>query len=176
MKRFLPVPAGRVAAARVRRRGQALAELALLLPVLLVMTVGVVDLARAFTGYVALTNGIREGVIYAISMNSDGTTLNADHWCSSAASPAIACPAGAGSHKYADPDNIGARIAAETEGIDRSLIALRAPTCNPSPCNSSSTTVTIAASFDMPVLTPVLSSILGSSVRISASGVGRLIK
>lgn len=162
--------------ARPRTFGQALAEFALLLPVLLVMTIAVVDMARAFTGYIALTNGIREAAIYAISMSGDGVTLNANHWCSDAVSPPIACPAGASGHQYPDADNVAARIAAETKGLDQSLIQVHAPVCSPAPCSASSTTVTVSATYVMPVLTPVLGSIVGDNVRMTASAVGRLIK
>jgi Flp pilus assembly protein TadG len=42
-------------------RGQDLIELALVLPVLLIILVGVVDLGRAFQTYLVLTNAAREG-------------------------------------------------------------------------------------------------------------------
>ena len=48
-----------------RSRGQALAEFALILPVFLVLTLGVVDGARIFTANIALTNGVREAALYA---------------------------------------------------------------------------------------------------------------
>jgi len=42
-------------------RGQDLIELALVLPVLLLILVGVVDLGRAFQSYLVITNAAREG-------------------------------------------------------------------------------------------------------------------
>ncbi len=48
-----------------RSRGQALTEFALILPVFLLMTLGVVDFSRLFTSYITLINGVREGVLYA---------------------------------------------------------------------------------------------------------------
>lgn len=44
-----------------REQGQDLIELALVLPLLLVILTGVVDLGRAFNTYMVLTNAAREG-------------------------------------------------------------------------------------------------------------------
>jgi hypothetical protein len=42
-------------------RGQSLVELALVLPLLILLLSGMVDLGRAFYGYISITNGAREG-------------------------------------------------------------------------------------------------------------------
>ena len=49
---------------RRRESGQAAAELALLLPVLLFIVLGCLDLGRAFSAWVTLTNAVREGARY----------------------------------------------------------------------------------------------------------------
>lgn len=46
------------------QRGQSVAELALLLPVLLSILIGIVDLGRAFNAYITITNAAREGARY----------------------------------------------------------------------------------------------------------------
>lgn len=46
------------------QEGQSLVELALLLPVLLLIMAGVLDLGRAFHAYVTVTNAAREGARY----------------------------------------------------------------------------------------------------------------
>ena len=51
-------------------RGQALVELALVLPIFLLITVATVDAGRAFTNQVAISNASREGAIYASMGNS----------------------------------------------------------------------------------------------------------
>jgi Flp pilus assembly protein TadG len=56
----LPRPATR------RRRGQALVEFALVLPLLLLLLVGLFDLGRAVFAYNTLTNAAREGARIAI--------------------------------------------------------------------------------------------------------------
>lgn len=51
--------------ARLRSRGQSLTELALILPVLLVIVLVGIDFGRAYFGYVTLTNATRIGANYA---------------------------------------------------------------------------------------------------------------
>jgi len=46
-------------------RGQGLVELSLLLPILLVVAMGAVDLGRVYFAYVAVVNAAREGAFYA---------------------------------------------------------------------------------------------------------------
>jgi Flp pilus assembly protein TadG len=47
-----------------RARGQSLVELALALPVLILVLVGVFDLGRAFNAYIVISNAAREGAYY----------------------------------------------------------------------------------------------------------------
>ncbi len=55
---------------RPGRRGQALVELALILPVLLLLLAGAVDLGRAWYSQITITNAAREGALEA-GMNPD---------------------------------------------------------------------------------------------------------
>jgi len=55
----------RVTSARAHHPGQALVEFALILPVLLMLTLGVVDFSRIFFAQIALANAVREGALYA---------------------------------------------------------------------------------------------------------------
>jgi len=48
-----------------RDRGANLVEMALVLPLLLLLMMGVVDVGRAFYAYISLTNATREGARYA---------------------------------------------------------------------------------------------------------------
>jgi Flp pilus assembly protein TadG len=58
-----------------RHRGQDLVELALILPVFALLTMGVVDLGRIFYTYEALANAAREGARYcALNVNLGGGT------------------------------------------------------------------------------------------------------
>ncbi|MDI7274974.1 MAG: TadE/TadG family type IV pilus assembly protein [Anaerolineae bacterium] len=53
-----------------RRDGQAAAELALLLPLLLLIVLGCLDLGRAFSVWLTLANGAREGARFACTLSS----------------------------------------------------------------------------------------------------------
>jgi len=50
---------------RARRRGQALVELALIIPILLVLLLGALDLGRAFYSKITVTNAAKEGAMVA---------------------------------------------------------------------------------------------------------------
>ncbi len=49
------------------QRGQSLVEFALMLPLLLLIVVGALDLGQTYRGYVAITNAAREGARYGAS-------------------------------------------------------------------------------------------------------------
>ena len=48
-----------------REQGQSLAEFALVLPIVLLILAGVLDLGRAYFSYVAVTDAAAEGAAYA---------------------------------------------------------------------------------------------------------------
>ena len=54
-----------------RERGQSLVELAIALPMLLLLLLGTVDLGRAYADYVALKNAARDGAGYGILKPTD---------------------------------------------------------------------------------------------------------
>ncbi|NCQ29235.1 MAG: hypothetical protein GW802_17680 [Armatimonadetes bacterium] len=58
-----------------RSRGQAAAELAILLPLLALMMAGVVDIARGFHARINLTNAVREGARYGAGAPTDATGI-----------------------------------------------------------------------------------------------------
>jgi len=146
---------------REKSRGQTLVEFALILPVFLMLTLGVVDGARVFSAYIAITNAAREGALYA----SQGT--NYTKWCSTTS--LVACPANSSGYQAADPDNIAYRVQQETNGLTRSNITLSAPTCDTTPCSSSSTKVTVTVQYSMALFVPLVSTLMGSPVRMTAS-------
>jgi Flp pilus assembly protein TadG len=53
-------------------RSQSLVEFSLVLPVLLLLTLGIVDFSMGFKSYVELTNATREGARYAVVGNPAG--------------------------------------------------------------------------------------------------------
>jgi hypothetical protein len=54
-----------------RERGQALAEFALLAPLLVVLVFGIVDVARAYNAWVTVQGAAREGARYGVTGRSD---------------------------------------------------------------------------------------------------------
>src|SRR5262245_15953730 len=59
-----PRPTGLRARRRARSRGQALVELALVTPLLLLLFAAAADLGRAFYAYVAVENAAKEGALF----------------------------------------------------------------------------------------------------------------
>lgn len=53
------------------RRGQALVEMALVLPILIILFMGVIEFGRIFHSYLIITNASREGARVAIVGRSD---------------------------------------------------------------------------------------------------------
>lgn len=59
-----------------QREGQALVELALVLPVLLLILFGIVEFGRIFHAYLVITNAAREGAREGVISNSDSQIIN----------------------------------------------------------------------------------------------------
>ncbi len=62
---------------RRRSRGQSLVELALALPVLLLLLLGTIDLGRAFFDYIQMRNGAFEGARYGARLPGDTAGITA---------------------------------------------------------------------------------------------------
>ncbi len=58
-----------------RRRGQSLVELAIALPMLLLLMLGTLDLGRMFFDYIQLRNAVREGAAYGARAPDDTTGI-----------------------------------------------------------------------------------------------------
>jgi hypothetical protein len=149
-----PMPTPQPPAQPRRRRGQALAEFALVLPVFLLMTLGVVDMARMFTAYISLTNGVREAALFAAATSYDDLT------------------------------GIAYRVQAESNGMDGSKIALAPPACSATidtgasfgSCDTDSQAVKITATYELPVLTPILGAVLGGHIHLEATTVANILR
>ena len=63
--------------AHAQERGQSLVEFAIILPVLLLLVLGVVDLGMGFKTYITLTNASREGVRWITIHPTDQTGARA---------------------------------------------------------------------------------------------------
>jgi hypothetical protein len=147
-----------LASARVRRyrRGQSLVELAIVLPVLLLLTVGAIDLGRAYFGAVNLENAVKEGVFYGARHPECSTDAVVD------------CD---------DPSNVEARVETELDGI--------APTTFQAKCFPPGTTTFtgpgkaladcedgdiyyVRAQIPFTLVTPIMSSLLGANLTLTS--------
>ena len=149
---------GRVVLAHLRRyrRGQSLVELAIVLPVLLLLTVGAIDLGRAYFGAINLENAVKEGAFFGARNPecSDDSVTDCD-----------------------DPSNVEARVEIELAGI--------APTTFEAKCFAAGTTTFtgsgmaladcedgdvyyVRAQIPFNLVTPLISSIVGSSITLSS--------
>jgi hypothetical protein len=163
---------------RPRSRGQAVVEFALILPLMLLLTIGVVDLARIFSSYIALTDGVREGALYA----AQGT--NNLRWCSGDPGDpdAVACPLGSnplvnetGTHA----GNIAFQI--NSAGLDVAGIDMWDPVCKDElgavvPTCDATSTITITATYQMDLLTPILGDLLGQNVLVKAKTTAKVLQ
>jgi hypothetical protein len=160
-------------------KGQSIAEFALVLPVFLLLTIVVIDGARAFMAQISLVNGVREATLFAVQGHYG-------EWCrspSDGGAPTVACPAGADSENYApDPGNMAYRVAGEASGLDLSRITLMAPLCSASDVAPSQSCdavpdpfyVEVRATYAFDPITPGLSAIWGSTITLTANSTGRL--
>jgi hypothetical protein len=151
---------------RARSRGQSLVELALVVPVLLLVLLLAIDLGRAFYSWVILQNAARIGANYA--------GLNAEGWESNPDSPTIV-----------------AEYETRIEGdVDRALCDAPGspppPVFTDSPADSSSGAQTPDTAYDVGdnvrveltcvfhPLTPVVSAIVNTNVQLGASSEFRI--
>jgi hypothetical protein len=150
-------------------RGQTVVEFALILPVALLMTVGILDAARLFAADISLTNGVREAALYA---GSGGYSK----WCQGSG-VSVPCPTGAtAANMSTDPDSIGYRIQGEASGLNVTLFTVSPPVCDNGTCNASSNTVTITATYPFQPLMPGVAALMGNPIRLRASTTAQIQK
>ena len=149
----------RWAARRTRHRplGQSLVELALVLPVLLLLFAGALDLGRIFYSQITIENAAKEG---ALEASRNPTSFSNTEPCD------------------ATTNRVLCLVLNEAKGsmyeIAPSDVTL---SCSPSPCPTSATigdTVTVRVAGHFSLITPGLAQILGPTVTLSASSVAQL--
>ena len=131
---------------RRRSRGQALAEMAVMVPFLVIGMMGFLDLGRAFYFQIALTNAVREAARYAALPNYYG--LNPGR---NAMPPATS------------PDFQIAPSASGPSG--------RVATCGTS--GTCLTAVTVSAQYQFHFITPIIGSLIGDPLRLNTSATFR---
>jgi Flp pilus assembly protein TadG len=127
-------------------------EFAIALPLLAIVVFGTIDLGRAYLTWVRVKNAAREGAAYAQFF------------------PGRVAPTGGG---CADPDNITYR--ARAEGDDTGIaVTVTGPSGPITGCTSTGPVnpgqpVTVTASKNFGLITPLVQAIVGSSVNVRAS-------
>ena len=123
-----------------RSPGQALVELALIVPVLFLLLLGAVDLGRVFYALITITNSAREAAMLASQMP---TSFQAGVACS--LSNQVMCAA------TREPQNSIVTIAPADVVL----------TCSPSCASNYGTTVTVTVTGRFDPLTPIIKGIVG---------------
>jgi hypothetical protein len=140
--------------ARRRERGQTLVELALILPVLLLIVLVAIDFGRAFFGYVVLTNASRIGANFAASHPAAwGTPGNA-----------------------ADQADYEELILRDTDVANCALVGGTPPDPTFTDGSDTGTTKTdvgdrvdVGLTCTFTPITPIVSAVIGSSLEMSAN-------
>ena len=107
MKAIQSIPAN--GTRRDKRAGQSIVELALAMPVMLLLMLGTIDIGRAFFDYVQLRNAVREGAGYGARMPTDTAGITSrvtSHGIPDDTSVAVACT-GVCTTTQGKPDGIG---------------------------------------------------------------------
>jgi Flp pilus assembly protein TadG len=127
--------------------GQGLVEFTLILPVLLFMMMGAIDLGRLFSAYVGVENAAREGAFYgAINPACD--------------QPKTGC---------VDPGTVRWHVTNELSGLTGATVTV---TCNGAPVSSACTelsTYKVSVTYPFSLLTPLVSTIVGNTLNLDAS-------
>jgi Flp pilus assembly protein TadG len=135
---------GRVTRSR-KSLGQSLAEFALTVPLALFMVLFGLDFGRVFLGWVSLNQAAREAANYA-AMNPTAWTVPYD---------------------LSVLSEYSRLVNAETAELNCDLASVPAPTFSGGTSIAAPATVTLTCSFHL--ITPIISSILGNSIPVSAS-------
>jgi Flp pilus assembly protein TadG len=182
-----PTPHAR---ARSSSRGQSLVEAAIALPVVLLLSLGIIDLGRAFYYREAVTNAVRQALRVAVGSSQQAT---ANSICASAGVGPVAVttnsPVNPPTASISTIINMtalessstgtpaGSAIAGATVHVTFHCLANVAVTNATSngngPSDPGSDSVTVSITYSFPVITPLLWPVVGSTFPITVSGSGR---
>ena len=176
----------------MRRRelsGQSLVEVAISLPVILLLALGVTDLGRAFYYREAVTNSTRQALRVAVSPAQQTT---ADAVCAgtggaTAVTVTSSIPAGSASsatitnNAALESSNNGAAAGSVISGATVRVtfhclagVAVTNATSNGAgPLNAGSDSVTVSITYNLSVITPLLWPVTGASFPITVSSYQR---
>lgn len=149
-----PQPTARSAPLNRARRGQGLVELAITLPILLLLLGGALDLGRAFFARIAIENAAKEGAFFGATAPRCDTAKTA----------------------CLDPRNVEWHVRNEAPGLSVTISAecLRngSPVALSSCAEDDTYRVTVGHTFTM--VTPILSPLIGATLDLSAVAESRV--
>jgi Flp pilus assembly protein TadG len=132
---------------RRREGGQSLVELAIVTPLLLLLFMGTVDAGRIIFAYIALEDAVQEGTIF----RSHNPTAALATGCSTA------------------PGCVRDRVQQSSNHDE-----VRGATVTMTAC--SATTVSVTATYSLPIITPLASQIFGTGFPMAATFTGTNLK
>lgn len=124
-------PRIRLASRRAPRRGQALAEFALILPLLIFLLLIAIDFGRVFALYVGMNNAAREGAAYGAQRPTDGKGIR---------------------------DRAKQELGLESTDGSITVTTSCSPKCAPSTGTTSTNTIRVVVSSKFTFLTPFIGS------------------
>ena len=161
MKRIEPTPPGGADGSAPRRhsrlarrgpnRGQSLVEFAFVLPILLVMVAGAVDLGRMFYGYVTIESAAREASFYGASRPECDVS-------------SASCP---------NPSNVTWRLNQDLSGLQGVTWTVQCKdaggTAKANSACAEGDSYLVGVNYPFQLVTPILSSVVGTGFNISTS-------
>lgn len=154
-------------APRRASRGQSLVEFSLVLPVLLVLVLMAVDFGRAFYAWVTLTNAVRDAANYA-GMNPGGSFGMGSTYNSIVLADGLQ-----GLRTVCMPLSASGQPIFSAAGTQQNPLPAPSFTDGSQDANTTPTDLgdraTVTLSCDFGVITPVISSVIGSPIRVSAA-------
>jgi hypothetical protein len=155
-----------------KKRAQALAEMAVMVPFLVIGMMGMLDLGRAFYYQISITNAVREGARYAASPYYLGLTPS----CATippAPDPGSNCvsPGDAAIQTHVQNELAGSNITVPTSDIHVSPDQIgRVDNYNKSTFRYP---ITVSASFKFNFITPIIGALIGNPLTINTSAIFR---
>ena len=154
-------------------RGQALAEMAIMVPFLVIAMMGFLDLGRAFYYQIALTNAVREAARYAAIPLYQGP-YPAGNISPPSPTPGPSCPTPTDAQ-------ICQRVIAELQGTGFSASCPGDVAITPDQhtrttnyaANTTQYPITVAGTYRFTFITPIMGSLIGNPLTLNTSAVFR---
>ncbi len=157
-----------------RKGGQALAEMAVMVPFLVIGMMGMLDLGRAFYYQISITNAVREGARYGVQpyylgLNPSCATIPP------APNPGSNCvsPGDAAIQTHVQNELAGGGITIPASDIHVSPDQGTRVSYFNGATPTSQYPVTVSASFKFNFITPIIGSLIGNPLTINTSAVFR---